>query len=85
MSADSPFTRSSLSVGRVLPSLDGGLRSVVVRPVTAVSFWLAIVLPFLHLPLLATGLGSADAATAFGALVGLNVLALLAGHPYADG
>lgn len=85
MSTDSPLTRNPLSVGRDRPSLRDTLRAIVVRPVTAVAFWLAVVLPFLHLPLLATGLNSSDAATAFGVLVGVNVLALVVGHSHAAG
>jgi len=85
MSTDSPLSKNPLSAGRVLPSIAGGLRSAVVRPVTTAAFWLAVVLPFLHVPLLATGLESADAATAFGALLGLNALALVVGHPHASG
>lgn len=55
----------------------------VVEPITGVAFWAAVALPFLHLPLLlATGLSSSGTATAFVALVALNVLALLVGHSH---
>jgi hypothetical protein len=61
----------------------GSVRETVVTPVTAVAFWSAVALPFLHLPLLlATGLSNESTATAFLALLGLNVVALLVGHPY---
>lgn len=51
-------------------------------PVRAACFWTAIVLPFLHVPLLATGLETIVETSAFGLLVGLNVLTLLVGHPH---
>ena len=61
----------------------GSVRKTVVTPVTAAAFWSAVALPFLHLPLLLlTGLSSESTATAFLALLGLNVVALLLGHPY---
>ncbi|WP_335343076.1 hypothetical protein [Halomontanus rarus] len=45
-------------------------------------FWTAIVLPFLHVPLLATGLsGSAETLTFLG-LLALNLLALYVGHSH---
>ena len=55
----------------------------VVAPITGAAFWAAVVLPFLHLPLLvATGLSSQSTATAFLVLLALNVVALLVGHPH---
>lgn len=54
----------------------------VVNPIKGIAFWTAIVLPFLYLPLLATGLQSRATILAFVLLVGLNVAALLVGHPY---
>ncbi|MFB6143496.1 MAG: hypothetical protein ABEJ30_09170 [Halorientalis sp.] len=62
-----------------LPSLaryGAGLRSGV----TTVAFWAAVVLPFLHLPLLATGLDSLSVTLAFVALLALNVVAVVLGH-----
>lgn len=56
----------------------------VVNPIKAIAFWTAIVLPFLYLPLLATGLESRGTIVAFVLLVALNVAALLVGHPYAN-
>lgn len=58
------------------------LMNYVARPLKWVAFWAAVVLPFLHLPLLATGLDSESSTLAFLALVGLNVLALYVGHPH---
>jgi hypothetical protein len=69
-------------------SLDpaGGLPAVgksVVAPVTGIAFWAAVALPFPHLPLLlATGLSSEPYTHAFLALLALNVLTLLVGHPH---
>lgn len=54
----------------------------VVDPIKRIAFWSAIVLPFLYLPLLATGLDSRATVVAFAVLVALNVGALLVGHPY---
>ena len=54
---------------------------VVLYPIKRLAFWTAIVLPFLHLSLLATGLDSRSKVLAFSALVGLNVCALVLGQP----
>lgn len=47
-----------------------------------VAFWTAVVLPFIHLPLLATGLDSASVAVAFAALLAVNVVAVVLGQPH---
>ena len=52
------------------------------RRVRGAAFWAAVALPFLHIPLLVTGLQSSTTLVAFVALVALNVGALLVGHPY---
>lgn len=44
------------------------------------AFWAAVALPFLHVPLLATGLDSPSVTLAFVGLLALNLLALLVGH-----
>lgn len=44
-----------------------------------VSFWSAILLPLVYLPLLAGGMGAQNGSIIIG-LIGLNLLALLAGH-----
>ena len=51
--------------------------------VTAAAFWVAIPLPFLYIPVLAAGVDSRAEVLATLALVGLHVLALGLGHPYA--
>lgn len=58
------------------------LREVVAEPVTRIAFWSAIVLPFLYIPLLATGLDSRSMVLTFLLLVVLNAAALLVGHRY---
>jgi hypothetical protein len=57
-----------------------GLSGLFVRPVRQLAFWAAVVLPFLHLPLLATGLQSQQTVIAFVALVAVNVVALVLGQ-----
>lgn len=58
------------------PSTDvvGGIRTL--------SFWVAIALPFLYLPMLITGLENTTVTVAFLALVGANALTLFVGHPH---
>lgn len=64
---------------------DVSLSILIVRPVQFVAFWAAVILPFLHLPLLATGLESQAQTLAFIGLVALNVCALVAGQGYGSG
>ena len=52
--------------------------------VTGFAFWSAVVLPFLHLPLLASGLQTGSSQTAFVGLLALNVVAAVVGHRYHD-
>jgi len=59
----------------------GSVPESLVQSLQRVAFWTAIVLPFLHLPLLATGLPSQSTTIAFVVLVALNICALLVGHP----
>lgn len=63
---------------------DRSIAERVVKPLKRFAFWTAVVLPFLHLPLLATGLDSRSLTVAFVALVALNVSALWIGHPYGE-
>ncbi|RBI64310.1 hypothetical protein DMJ13_07475 [halophilic archaeon] len=55
------------------------MRSVP-APVRFVGFWAAIALPFMYVPLLATGLESPSQLQTFLLLLALNVVALLLGH-----
>lgn len=69
-----------------LPSLpadvgDRSLARVIVTPLHRLAFWAAITLPFLHLPLLVSGLDSETQVLAFVVLLACNVVALLIGHP----
>ena len=52
----------------------------VPQPLVRVSFWLAITLPFLYFPLLASGLSSSSVSLAFVGLVSLHVVTLVLGH-----
>ncbi|WP_394740742.1 hypothetical protein [Natronococcus roseus] len=51
-------------------------------PAQFVAFWAAITLPFVHLPLLARGLGDPNVLLAFSVLLGVNVLTLYVGHEH---
>ncbi|GAB3678106.1 hypothetical protein [Halopiger thermotolerans] len=82
MSNHSPLSNESIGPSnpeadrqrRVLRSLKG--------PAQFLSFWVAIALPFVHLPLLAQGLGDPGVTLTFLALLAVNVLALYVGHGY---
>ena len=50
--------------------------------VRMVSFWAAVALPFLHVPLLAAGLSTPSETLTFLGLLGLNLVALLVGHSH---
>lgn len=52
------------------------------RRLRGVAFWSAIALPFLHIPLLVTGLRSTTTLVAFLALIAINVAALVVGQPH---
>lgn len=54
----------------------------IAGPVRVACFWTAIVLPFLHVPMLATGLTTGTETATFLLLVGLNALALYVGHSH---
>ncbi|MFB6166085.1 MAG: hypothetical protein ABEJ31_13065 [Haloarculaceae archaeon] len=50
--------------------------------VSQVAFWAAIVLPFLHVPLLLTGVTDPSAQLAFVGLLALNVVAAVLGQSH---
>lgn len=54
----------------------------VLSPVRAISFWIAIALPFLYLPLLAMDLTKQPVIGAFLALLLCNAVTLLIGHSH---
>jgi len=58
------------------------LLRLLLSPIKRIAFWTAIVLPFLHLSLLVTGLETQSTVLAFVGLVVLNVFALVVGHPH---
>ena len=75
---------ASSSVNELFDRLDERAPSLdLLGPVRGIAFWTAIALPFLYLPLLASGLQSSSVRTVFAALVACNAVALLVGHSYA--
>ncbi|OLZ42426.1 hypothetical protein A6E15_16285 [Natrinema saccharevitans] len=79
----SPLSNESLGPSNPEAERDRGrLRRSVKRPVQFLSFWGAIALPFIHLPLLTQGLGDPHVTLTFLALLAINVLALYVGHGY---
>jgi len=56
----------------------------LVSSVRATAFWVAVVLPFLYLPLLVTGLNGGATTAAFLALLLANVFALIVGHAHLE-
>lgn len=56
----------------------------LVSSIRATAFWVAVVLPFLYVPLLVTGLDGGPTTTAFVALLFANVLSLLIGHSHLE-
>lgn len=55
---------------------------IICAPIRFLAFWLAVALPFLYLPLLASGLRG-EQVTVFGTLLALNAVALVVGHGHA--
>lgn len=53
-----------------------------ITPIRLVSFWTAVVLPFLYIPLVVAGLDSTSDISGLAVLVALNLVALLLGHNY---
>jgi len=78
-SAHSPHETSEQSPEQLLDRLTP---ESVLSPVRTVSFWAAVTMPFLSLPLLATGLDSPVEVVVFLSLVVLNVAALVVGHSH---
>lgn len=72
----SPFPNVSRSPQNVLTTV----QRTMAEGVRAIGFWLAIVVPFLYLPLLVDGIGSPSEMEPFVGLLVLNVLALVGGH-----
>ncbi|WP_096390425.1 hypothetical protein [Halopenitus persicus] len=81
MSRKEAFEFSSTVVDR-LGHLDYGHR--IKMAFSALSFWLAIVLPGVNLVVLSVDYGGIDTGLLFFALLVLNALALVGGRPYRD-
>lgn len=76
---------SSLPGSRTADETGGpalSLHRSVLEPAKAIAFWAAVALPFLYLPLLATGLERPVTIVAFLSLLMVNGVALLVGHPH---
>lgn len=58
------------------------LAGTVLTPIRMLGFWTAVALPFLHVPLLATGLDGGQETATFVALLALNLVALYVGYPH---
>jgi hypothetical protein len=67
----SPSTTNDRGIRSAVPSLPA--------PLLAGAFWLAVLLPFLSLAVLASGIASVTSPL-FGSLLVSNVIALLVGH-----
>ncbi|ERH13326.1 MAG: hypothetical protein J07HB67_02364 [halophilic archaeon J07HB67] len=80
-----PSTGQSKSsrLGESLSRTASSLSADLATPLRAVGFYAAIGLPFGYLPLLADGVGPADAPVV-GVLLAANALALVVGHRYGD-
>lgn len=78
---------SRSSVNELRSALDGAgsveqFGEKLLAPLRRVSFWAAVALPFLYLPMLATGLEEPPQQTAFLLLLCCNAVALLLGHSH---
>ena len=86
MSNRSPLTNESIGPSNPEAKQERNRSSRYLRsikgPAQFLSFWVAIALPFVHLPLLAQGLGNASVTMTFLTLLTLNVCALYIGHGY---
>lgn len=84
-STTAPDRRSASSVSSESHSDDGRLERLaptLAGPIRVTGFWLAVVLPIAHVPILATGLSSAPETAAFLVLLAGNLLALYLGHSH---
>lgn len=85
MSNPSPVSNESIAPSSPEPEQRERYSSLIRSikgPTQFLSFWVAIALPFVHLPLLSQGLGDPDVTLAFVVLLAVNVLALYVGHGY---
>ena len=77
---------SNSSVTELVARVDDSVPSVghsLLAPIRGIAFWITIALPFLYVPLLASGLQSSAVRLVFVVLVSCNVVTLLVGHSHA--
>lgn len=82
MAASSPpgHGRPDDGGGDRTPTTTDSLATAPLARLRSLAFWCAIVLPFLHVPLLTSGLATPGERRAFVALLGVNAVALYVGH-----
>jgi len=76
------MSSSSITELEAMAEAVGGesVRGLLLAPLRGFAFWLAVMLPFTYLPLLAVGIDSTSRLLAFVVLVACNVGALVVGH-----
>ncbi|MFB6133345.1 MAG: hypothetical protein ABEJ44_08110 [Halanaeroarchaeum sp.] len=79
-----PSTPSVPTVSRLRDSLSGAVTGyeVLLRPIEAVAFWAAVVMPFVYVPLLLAGVETSAERVAVAALVAVHVVVLIVGRRY---
>lgn len=77
-----PRNETESSPGSDKPSLYRTIGRTVRGSVETLGFWTAVTMPFLHLPLLFSGLERNVEIIAFLSLVTINAIALLIGHQH---
>ena len=78
-----PELSAPLTVGQLVNQFPAQVRkNPLTTPIEMVSFWLAVALPFLYLPLLVSGVTTNSELMTVLMLLGLNVVALLVGHDH---
>ncbi|UWG48587.1 putative membrane protein [Halanaeroarchaeum sp. HSR-CO] len=79
-----PSTPTALNADQLASTLSGALSGyeTILRPIEAIAFWAAVVMPFVYLPLLLTGLETSSEQVAVVALVAVHVLSLVVGKRY---
>jgi VIT1/CCC1 family predicted Fe2+/Mn2+ transporter len=80
-----PPQNAGESAARLLPdeSMSSTLRRTVLAPIRFLSFWAAVLLPLVYLPLVHNGLTGGET-TVLAVLLAANAVALVVGHDYAS-